>query len=303
MNNVVSFKGDKTLGELAKSINDKQNQIDSSAESMVDYAIGIGAELHEAKSQVEHGEWLTWIEENLVVDRSQTSKYMKISTQQKLLSNIDSNQHLDIDGALKHIRSIEKQQKLDAMTPTERKAEEAKQAKKAVDKKAKAAAKSVELVEPVADIQTYINTLANIVPASVKDNLYPTEGEMPSFAYIGLMEIQSKLQIALGSLNAKQSKEMMKAVTGVLEYQSAVFEEIVKATRPKKIIALEAKLKKAIEAEKDKRDKITKDNIVTPQFAFSKTEIKQIRSVLHSDREATKERKEAAYKIFTRVFK
>ena len=53
---------------------------------------------------------------------------------------------------------------------------------------------------------------------------------------------------------------------------------------------------------KEKTAKLTADNVVAPIGSFTAKEYKQVLSVLHSDREASKERKTNAFKVFKKAF-
>lgn len=101
------------LGDLASNINEKQRQINNHQADMINLAAETGVLLTKAKAQVKHGEWSAWVDANTCVGRKQASKYMKLSDNEPLLSNVPSTRHLtSIDSAISYIASEKK--RLDA---------------------------------------------------------------------------------------------------------------------------------------------------------------------------------------------
>jgi hypothetical protein len=95
------------LSDLAASINREHRQCQSAAEFALKSALEVGRFLTEAKSQVEHGEWLTWVADNLDFGERQAQSYMRLFTHKREIEarNTKSTSHLQsLSGALDLIR-------------------------------------------------------------------------------------------------------------------------------------------------------------------------------------------------------
>ena len=104
------------LGELAVSINNKQGKIESHANNMISLACEIGAQLDEAKRAVKHGQWKSWVDENISLGHKQAAKYIRLYNNRDFLAKGPSEGFLtSIDTAVTFIKSEKK--KLEAPDP------------------------------------------------------------------------------------------------------------------------------------------------------------------------------------------
>lgn len=152
-------------------------------------------------------------------------------------------------------------------------------------------------------IHKYLSTIFSLLPPDITAKIKPKKGEIPSFTYQGLLVSRKKVTAAVDALTRKQASSVVDVFIDILAYQEKAFDIIQKERKTKANKSLEIKLKAELQKQKEKTEKITKENVVLPQFAFSKEETKLIRSCLHPDRECTPERKEKAFNAFQRLFK
>lgn len=79
----------------------------------LDGAIQIGQRLHEAKAQVEHGEWENWCKQNLNYSHSQATRFMKLATEygdeNSPYSKIATSQDFSISKALELLKVPEEE--------------------------------------------------------------------------------------------------------------------------------------------------------------------------------------------------
>ena len=78
------------LGELAATVNDEYALMTGDMTRAVKRAIRIGELLTEAKSEVAHGEWIPWVEENLVFGQREARRYMRVAANRTRVSDSDS---------------------------------------------------------------------------------------------------------------------------------------------------------------------------------------------------------------------
>lgn len=166
-----------------------------------------------------------------------------------------------------------------------------------------AAATAVITPTDEVSIDGLIGQLSKLLPDEILKELNPQNG-LPSFIYAGIVQNRGRIKAMLEKLEKKEHKESAQILLAVLDYQTKVFEEVVKATRPKYIKALEAKLQKELEVQKAKTERITEASIKLPSSMMSQKEVKIIKGVLHPDRIATltPEKMSAAFQIFQRVY-
>jgi len=93
-----------TLDSLASTINDRHRRALSLAGSALEYARECGQALNEAKGQVPHGAWQSWLANNCpgISDR-QTQKYMQVERQWDFIAAANVDGLATIDGALARI--------------------------------------------------------------------------------------------------------------------------------------------------------------------------------------------------------
>lgn len=161
------------------------------------------------------------------------------------------------------------------------------------------------VITPVAEvsIDELIGQLSKLLPDEILKELNPQNG-LPSFAYAGIVQNRGHIKAMLDKIAKKDQKESAQILMAVLNYQNKVFEEIVQATKPKYIKALEAKLQKELNAQKAKTEQITEDSVKLPSHMLSQKEVKIIKGVLHPDRleSLNSEKMSAAFQIFQRVY-
>ena len=81
-----------TTGRLSEIVELHELAMDDAKRS-IERAIRVGELLSEQKSELNHGEWIPWVEENLPFDRRQASNYMRVFSNQHEL-NGNSTSHL-----------------------------------------------------------------------------------------------------------------------------------------------------------------------------------------------------------------
>jgi hypothetical protein len=97
MNNEIS-----KLSTLAKSINERHLACEDAARSTIEHARDAGDALIEAKAQVPHGEWISWLSENVECSKRSAQAYMRVANQwDRLPSNAQSTAHLTLNEGLK----------------------------------------------------------------------------------------------------------------------------------------------------------------------------------------------------------
>ena len=67
-----------SLPELATTINGYYRRSNQAAVEAMEYAYKVGSALVDAKKQVAHGQWGSWIDANLDVKERQARKYMRL---------------------------------------------------------------------------------------------------------------------------------------------------------------------------------------------------------------------------------
>ena len=70
------------------------------SQSAVLRAIRIGELLTEQKTELQHGEWIPWVEENLPFGREQSARYMRIYSNRDVLANVTCMSHLPMNQAI-----------------------------------------------------------------------------------------------------------------------------------------------------------------------------------------------------------
>jgi phage N-6-adenine-methyltransferase len=92
---------DVVASDLAERINALHGQALAAARTSIERAIECGRLLIQAKSEVGHGGWISWIRSNLSFGERQAQKYVRLAQNTDALPDTNSNSHLTIDGALK----------------------------------------------------------------------------------------------------------------------------------------------------------------------------------------------------------
>jgi hypothetical protein len=97
------------LAKLAKQINETHASVLSSVRASLDHAIECGRLLTEARDQVEHGDWLPWIQANFAGSEQSARAYARIFEHRAEISaNRQRAGDLSIRGALKLIAAPKK---------------------------------------------------------------------------------------------------------------------------------------------------------------------------------------------------
>ena len=86
VNDLTLFSQD----ESARQINRLHALANGHAEMAIQKAIQCGGKLAEKKASLAHGEWIPWIENNLTFSDRQASTYMRVATNRKRVSDLDS---------------------------------------------------------------------------------------------------------------------------------------------------------------------------------------------------------------------
>ncbi len=88
------------LAELSTAINQSHELATGAAESALLHAKRTGELLVEAKSQIDHGDWLAWLAANCEVSTRQAQRYIKVATDWERISKNDAASYLTIDDAI-----------------------------------------------------------------------------------------------------------------------------------------------------------------------------------------------------------
>jgi len=90
------------LTTIAERIKAEHHAAVVAAGTAIEHAIACGQLLIEAKAQVQHGEWLPWLEANCELSARQAQKYMRLASEgpDLLAANTPSKADLTIDEAL-----------------------------------------------------------------------------------------------------------------------------------------------------------------------------------------------------------
>jgi|SRR5215217_6542854 chromosome segregation ATPase len=98
----------KVSGELEltaiEQINAEHHACEAAVRSSLKHAVRCGALLEEQKATVNHGGWLTWLEENFDGSARTAQVYMRLSRSREAVeeaANAQRSAHLSIDGALR----------------------------------------------------------------------------------------------------------------------------------------------------------------------------------------------------------
>jgi len=92
---------------------DSANKANEYAEKAIDYAIECGIHLIKVKQEVNHGDFLPWIEKNMPIDYKQCQRYLKLSNNIELINRtrVSYLKDMSIRGALELISTEEKRLK------------------------------------------------------------------------------------------------------------------------------------------------------------------------------------------------
>ena len=94
------------LPTLASQINAEHEACEKSARSAIVHAMRAGELLIEAKAQVEHGQWLPWLQDNFSGSARTSQTYIRVARHRgELESNTQTSAHLSIDAAVRMLAS------------------------------------------------------------------------------------------------------------------------------------------------------------------------------------------------------
>lgn len=85
-----------SLATLADSINANIREAEGAARSAMQKALIAGQQLNEAKEQVPHGQWKTWLAENVQAAERTAQAYMKLAREVPLLSDEEAQRVADL---------------------------------------------------------------------------------------------------------------------------------------------------------------------------------------------------------------
>lgn len=89
-----------SLSALASQINEQHDQATRHAITALEHARRVGVLLQEAKQQVGHGDWLTWLASNCNVSPRQAQRYLKVANNWQAITKNDAASYLTIDDAI-----------------------------------------------------------------------------------------------------------------------------------------------------------------------------------------------------------
>lgn len=123
-----SSKPTKNLPDLALQINQHHEAAQRNAQKAIERAFQCGEALAQAKAQVKHGEWLTWLQANTIISERTARKYMMVANNRAALEN-GTEADLTVNGALRalakprhriyDISTEEQRDRLDLMVNTQ----------------------------------------------------------------------------------------------------------------------------------------------------------------------------------------
>lgn len=273
-------------------------------------------------------EWCALHESETCVSKRTHSNYMNLDTNQELLKNTQSSAYFSsIDTALKYISETKKQLKLDSQTETEKRADEVKAEKRAEKATEKAVTKAKETLkeagvtcetpvestapldfskkarEPIVRTvskEEFKERISDYIPPKTQSRIEENMEVIPDFVETIYMGARETVSAEMDKLSKADNSKVLNATMKIAQAQKAAFTTMLK-NAPSYFKAAEQKHKEAAQKLKKKTKELTVENLVTPTGSMTTEEFKLIRSCLHPDREATKERKKKAYLIFERV--
>lgn len=90
-----------TLPQLAEAINAEHEHVTAAFKTGLEHARKAGELLVQAKGQVEHGQWLPWLEKNCNVTPRMAQNYMRVAENWAELAKYETVSHLGLRDALK----------------------------------------------------------------------------------------------------------------------------------------------------------------------------------------------------------
>jgi hypothetical protein len=95
---------------LAERIEQAHDSASRHARHAIDFAVICGRLLLEAKKEVNHGNWLAWVDTRLSFGHRQAQKYMRLAEHAGALPNANPGSHLSINEALAALASPKERQ-------------------------------------------------------------------------------------------------------------------------------------------------------------------------------------------------
>lgn len=89
-----------SLSALADQINEQHSQATRHATTAIEHARQAGELLSQAKQQIPHGDWLTWLASNCNVSPRQAQRYLKVANNWQAITKNDATSYLTIDDAI-----------------------------------------------------------------------------------------------------------------------------------------------------------------------------------------------------------
>lgn len=87
---VVSGASANALASLANTANTEHAAFEATASAAVAHAVACGEALIEAKAQLLHGQWLSWLVDHVEFNDCQAQRYMQIARNASRVSDLDS---------------------------------------------------------------------------------------------------------------------------------------------------------------------------------------------------------------------
>lgn len=307
--------------ERIERIANNQEEIEGHLSDSVKLAMASGAEFNAQKADLkQHLEnWRTngkpdgqeplgfiaWCDLNRAqtnVPMRTTQKYTNLDDNRELLNNAPPGAHFtSMRNALKYVTNFKKQQRLNAMTSEEILAAEIKRQEKAAAK----VIQESEVKKPIQDLpeitpEEFVKKVSAYIPKEQVAKITEKIGNIPNPNQQVYLQSKNIINAEMADLGKVDNKKVMGAVSRIVEAQSIAFGELMR-DKPKYHQAATEQLKKATDDMKQKTKELNKDNVQLEVGSMTKEEYKLIRGCLHPDREATRERKVKAFKIFDRI--
>lgn len=316
------------LSDLITKVEDCQTHIDASGADMVQWGIKQGEylsrvqgelkaelvdwnDLHPRKEREQHADtkpikYEAWCDDHVSAEKVQRSNYLKLYKNSDVLTkNVQRGEHFSsIRSALSYIKDTPERLALESMTEDERenywkKKNEAEDKKKAKSAAKKTTTTSVEVAEY--SEAEFLAAVRGYIPAEHMEKLTAEIEEIPDIAQMLFIQGRSKIMANMTALLKPDKKRLISALADMAINQALSFDLLMR-DKPKYHKREVDRLKAATVKMKEKTAKLTADNVVAPIGSFTAKEYKQVLSVLHPDRDTSKERKTNAFKVFKKAF-
>ena len=327
MNTVVKIND---VGQVAI---DEANLVEQAIGNAVDHAIKCGAALIAKKAELDHGQYIPWLESNMPIARMQCSRYMLLAENIDIV-NGSRKSHLETLSIIQHVKLIS-----DSKKPAKEAEEEGNTVVQELNAVQTACLDLLEGREPtvalvnVARAKTiYLQSPAlarqvvdgEITGRDAVEQAKALRAGTPTDEDIGVLADRIKAVVPphflvtvsdrmtkwikedytevvglLEALNGALSKRAMVAFIKLLKYQERVYANDIKRSLPDEIKSEREKLKERT-AQLDEREREIMQRSQKIGQVLSDDEVKLIKNCLHPDRapEGMTKKYDTAFSVF-----